>query len=355
MLTDDRVMNGAVAISNTYGGRDRLESMTVGTPTITFKINALGQRVQKATTSATTDYLYDLAGHLIGEANDSTGSTTVEYVWMEGKLLAQVDSSGNIYYAHNNQVGAPQKITDSSMNIVWDYETEPFGETYATPTNTDPTNHRFPGQYADAENLLSYNMNRDYDTTLGRYIQSDPTGFGGGLNLFGYAWQNPTQIVDPSGLDGAVVPTPEGPIYVPLIAPGTSSPNLWNPSGPVYITTPSILSGVPTVINIGASGTDLPHSEPSNDNCHSDPVNTETCLGDNSPYKQCNYICGDGTRGSIPYFKDHLMRCSIAKALARRVIKLAADGVQVFSRDLVDVGVTRQEASSARRCSTSAP
>ena len=67
MASDDRVMNGGVAASMTYGGRDRLESITVGTPTVTFKINALGQRVQKATTGATTDYHYDLARQIIGE------------------------------------------------------------------------------------------------------------------------------------------------------------------------------------------------------------------------------------------------------------------------------------------------
>jgi RHS repeat-associated protein len=200
MLTDDRVMDGAVAISNTYGGRDRLESMTVGTPTITFKINAFGQRVQKATTGATTDYHFDLAGHIIGEANDSTGANIIEYVWMEGQMLAQIDSSGNIVYVHSDQVNNPQKITNASRTLVWDREQEPFGETYATPTNTTPTNHRFPGQYADAENLLSYNYMRDYDTTIGRYVQSDPSGFNGGLNLFGYASQNPTQDSDPLGL-----------------------------------------------------------------------------------------------------------------------------------------------------------
>jgi len=197
--TDDRVMNGAVAASMTYGGRDRLESITVGTPTVTFKVNALGQRVQKATTGATTDYLFDLAGHVIGEANDSTGSTTVEYVYMEGELLAQIDSSGNIYYAHNSQVSAAQKLTNASRTLVFDRIQEPFGEDSSTPTNTDPTNHRFPGQYADAEDLLNQNNNREYDPTLG-YIEADPSGFRGGLNLYAYARQNPTQWTDPRGL-----------------------------------------------------------------------------------------------------------------------------------------------------------
>jgi RHS repeat-associated protein len=201
MASDDRVMNGGVAASMTYGGRDRLESITIGTPTITFKINALGQRVQKATTGATTDYHYDIFGHIIGESDDSTGNDIVEYVFMGNLPLAQIDSSGNIFYIHTNQVDAPQKMTNASRTLVWDYEIEPFGETYATPTNTTPTNHRFPGQYADAEDLLSYNYARDYDPTLGRYPEADPTGLAGGLNLFGYVRQNPVERVDRFGLE----------------------------------------------------------------------------------------------------------------------------------------------------------
>src|SRR5207249_3882298 len=130
MATDDR--GGGLALSNTYGGRDRLESMTVGTPTYTFKINALGQRVSKASVSTTTHFMFDLAGHIIGEANGSTGANTVEYVWMEGQLLAQIDSSGNIVYVHNSQVNAPQKITHPSRTLVWDRIQEPFGEDYST-------------------------------------------------------------------------------------------------------------------------------------------------------------------------------------------------------------------------------
>ena len=182
------------------------------------------QRVQKATTGATTDYLFDLAGHVIGEANDSTGSTTTEYVFMEGELLAQIDSSGNIYYAHNSQVSAAQKMTDASRTLVFDRIQEPFGEDSSTPTNTDPTNHRFPGQYADAEDLLNQNNNREYDPTLG-YIEADPSGFRGGLNLFGYALQNPTQVIDPSGLDGSLYNSGSAasPVFINASTSGTTS------------------------------------------------------------------------------------------------------------------------------------
>jgi RHS repeat-associated protein len=134
-----------------------------------------------------------------GRKEHSTGTTAIEYIFAEGQLLAQVDSSGNLFYVHNNQIGAPQKMTNSSMTIVFDREQEPFGEDYATPTNTTPTQHRFPGQYADAEDLLSQNNNREYDPTIG-YIEADPIGLAGGLNPRAYAGNNPTQAIDPWGL-----------------------------------------------------------------------------------------------------------------------------------------------------------
>jgi RHS repeat-associated protein len=64
---------------------------------------------------------------------------------------------------------------------------------------------RLPGQYFDRETNLHYNYFRDYDASLGRYVQSDPIGLDGGLNTYAYAFTDPLAIVDPEGLRGGDV------------------------------------------------------------------------------------------------------------------------------------------------------
>ena len=172
-------------------------------------------------------------------------------------MLAQIDSSGNIFYVHSDQVNNPQKITNASRTLVWDREQEPFGETYATPTSTTPTNHRFPGQYADAEDLLIYNLMRDYDPTIGRYVQADPLGLAAGLNLYGYANQNPAMWVDAYGLYiGERFPTPGQAACDALNVtnPTSISQNMeyagsveYDPESGQYFSTPAI-KGTPTTV-----------------------------------------------------------------------------------------------------------
>jgi len=64
------------------------------------------------------------------------------------------------------------------------------------------SNVRLPGQYYDSESGLHYNWHRYYDPSIGRYLRSDPIGLAGGVNTYGYAYQNPLIYFDFIGFSG---------------------------------------------------------------------------------------------------------------------------------------------------------
>ncbi|MBS0473465.1 MAG: hypothetical protein JSR60_20520 [Proteobacteria bacterium] len=114
------------------------------------------------------------------------------YLHLDGKC-------DGVYYIHADQLNRPQKISDGSAAVVWDGVFDRFGNpTSVTGTVAMPL--RFPGQYADPETALNQNWFRDYDPSIGRYVESDPIGLMGGLNTYGYVEGNPITSVDSLGL-----------------------------------------------------------------------------------------------------------------------------------------------------------
>jgi RHS repeat-associated protein len=172
--------------------------------------------------STLQQYVYDEAGHLIGEY-DASGAVIEETVYLGdipvAVLTQSIDTSGptpvtntNVNYIYADQINTPRMITQASDNqIIWRWDAaDPFG---MLPPDEDPSglgtftyNLRFPGQIFDRETNLHYNGFRDYDPQQGRYTQSDPIGLAGGLNSYSYVLNDPTRYVDAAGLQTMTVP-----------------------------------------------------------------------------------------------------------------------------------------------------
>ena len=174
-----------------YGSDGRLDHVHRGATMIAaYGYDAFGQRVEKTTDGPPRHFEYDQGGRLLRE-------TGREYVWLDGELVALLDGS-NLNFVHVNQLGAPVIVTNAGRRPVWRATYEPFGK--AALTNPALTlNVRLPGQYLDTETGLHYNYFRDYDPSLGRYLQSDPIGLAGGMSTYAYAANNPINSVDPTG------------------------------------------------------------------------------------------------------------------------------------------------------------
>lgn len=175
----------------------------------TYTYNGFGEQVQRQT-SATTRFVYDEAGNLLGQY-DANGHPIQQYVWMEGVPVGVLTGTGAgqvLRYVQTDQLGTPRAVIDPTQQRAvwrWDESLEGFG---TDAPNTDPDGNgqsfvfdlRFPGQRYDMASGLYYNYMRDYDPVTGQYTQSDPAGLIGGLNTYAYISNNPLSGIDPLGL-----------------------------------------------------------------------------------------------------------------------------------------------------------
>ena len=164
-----------------------------------FAYDGFGERVLIGITGGGTHDIFGLGGELLAE-NNSLGQPQRSYIYLNGVPLAVVDGFGNINYVLSGQLGQPQKMADGFGNLAWDMIADEFGQLVSQPVGQTSANAlRFPGQVNDAATGLYYNHFRDYDPSLGRYVQTDPIGLQGGINPYTYADNNPTVLSDPTG------------------------------------------------------------------------------------------------------------------------------------------------------------
>ena len=127
------------------------------------------------------------------------GLWSTDPVWQAETLGGSLtDPKARYDWLHTDHLGTPILATTKEGQTSWKAIAESFGSTQIIGQDIE-VSLRFPGQYFDAETGTYYNFHRDYRPNAGRYLQSDPIGLEGGLNLFGYVDANPIFHTDSTG------------------------------------------------------------------------------------------------------------------------------------------------------------
>jgi len=86
------------------------------------------------------------------------------------------------------------------------------------------------GYYTDTGTGLLCLTHRYYDPGTGRFVNRDPIGYGGGINLYGFAGNNPVNESDPSGFDPKIKGDPDDPTGLPRDDEGQWHGSTMNPA-----------------------------------------------------------------------------------------------------------------------------
>ncbi len=120
--------------------------------------------------------------------------------------MIEVADSNAAYYYHRacpelrrgDALGSVIALSDSTGDTVQTYEYSVFGEPAVEDANhTNP--YMFAGRRYDIEIGLYYNRARYYNPYTGRFLQTDPIGYGDGMNMYAYCGNNPLSFVDSTG------------------------------------------------------------------------------------------------------------------------------------------------------------
>jgi RHS repeat-associated protein len=195
------VAGATVQLTATGGSSPNLVSFTSGSTSIcTVGASSAGAN---GTSVASLNVL--AAGECLLTANQAGDALYLPAAPVS--LTLTIGAGSQIFYIHTDHLGTPRAITQASGNgKVWEWKNDdPFGanmpdENPSGIAGTFKYNLRFPGQYYDQETGTYYNYFRDYDPSVGRYVQSDPIGLEGGVNTYAYVEGNPLSLIDPFGL-----------------------------------------------------------------------------------------------------------------------------------------------------------
>jgi RHS repeat-associated protein len=119
-----------------------------------------------------------------------------------------------VRWALADQLGSVRDVVDGNGAVVNHLVYDSFGNIESESNGAVDFRFGYTGREFDEESGQYYYRARYYDAGVGRFLSEDPISFSGGdANLYRYALNRPTTILDPSGLYGQVVSQTRTMIY----------------------------------------------------------------------------------------------------------------------------------------------
>ncbi len=190
-----------------YDTLNNLNSVQGEAVNVSYKYDPVGRLTLKTSGSTTTRYLY--AGLQRIAEYDGDGNLLRRYVYGDGldAYLFTVDAEGNVTYLYADESNSLIMTADADGLVTGTQLYDPWGQPIES---LNGINIGYTGQFYEPEIGCYYYKARFYSPQLGRFLQPDPIGYSGGINLYEYCSSNPANLSDPLGLQGVTSVDPGG-------------------------------------------------------------------------------------------------------------------------------------------------
>ena len=174
---------------------------TTGT-SFSYLTDALGRRIRKASGSTVLGkWLWRNELAPVAELNASDVLTR-RYFYADAPNAPEVvvTPAGAVWRLIKDDVGSVRLVMNlASSTPLRRLDYDAFGRVTAQTGTANIVPFGFAGGFWDPDTKLVRFGARDYDPETGRWLSKDPALFGGGLNFYVYANNDPVNFVDPAG------------------------------------------------------------------------------------------------------------------------------------------------------------